>query len=67
MRANQIEMAMKQRQAQIAMGQAMGREQFHYYSILVGLVYFFLPLGAIKTHNPKMLAPLLPLGFMWTF
>ena len=49
MREMQIEMAIKQRQAQLAAQVALGKERFKYYSFVVGLAWFFLPIGAFKT------------------
>ena len=66
-RAMQIEMAMKQRQAGIAMQQAVGKERFKYYSAFVGLAYFFVPIAVLKTHKPAMLVPLAPLTIGWLF
>ena len=61
----QLEMAMKQRQAQMAMGMAIGKERFTYYSVFVGLLYTTLPIAAIKSHNPMLLGPLFPLTIAW--
>ena len=47
-RAMQIEMAMKQRQAQMAMQRAMALERFYYYSGFVTLAAIFLPIAAFK-------------------
>ena len=63
----QIEMAMKQRQAQLAMQQAIGKERFKYYSALYGLAWIGLPLGAMKKKNPATLIPLFPMTFAWLF
>ena len=63
----QIEMAMKQRQAQMAMQRAMAIERFHYYSCFVGLAAIFLPIGAVKSHKPQMVAPLVPMSIGWLF
>lgn len=52
MRAMNIEMAMKQRQAQISTQLAMGKERFKYYSFVVGCAYMVLPIVAFKTGNP---------------
>lgn len=63
----QIEMALKHRQAQLATQVALGKERFKYYSFVVGLAWFFLPIGAIKTQNPRLMIPLVPLGTGWCF
>ncbi len=47
-RSMQIEMAMKQRQAQMAMQTAMARERLKYFSAFAGLLYVVLPIVAFK-------------------
>ena len=49
------------------MNMAMAKERFWYYSLFVGLVWFFVPIGAIKTKNPAMLVPVVITGFGWAF
>ena len=63
----QIEMAMKNRQTEIALKMAMGRERFKYYSVFFGIVLFMAPIAAYKNRSPKMLAPLIPMSFGWSF
>ena len=48
----QIEMAMKQRQAQMAMQTAMAKERFRYYCYFLALLYVKLPIAAFKSHKP---------------
>ena len=67
MRAMQIEMGMKQRQAMMASQMAMGKERFKYYSVFVGLAYIGLPIGAYKKKNPAMLIGLVPMSIGWSF
>ena len=67
MRAMQVEMQMKMRQAGMSMQLAIARERFWYYSLFVGTLFTVLPLAAIKTHNPRLLGPLFPMGISWTF
>ena len=63
----QIEMAMKQRQAQMAMQTALAKERFKYFNGFMGTLMVLLPIGAYKTHNPKMIAPLVPLTLVWCY
>ena len=63
----QIEMAMKQRQAQMAMQTAIGKERFKYYSYFVGLLYTICPLIAFKLHTPQAVIPLVPLSILWCY
>ena len=67
MKANQIDMAMKNRQSELAMQMASKKEGFKYYTIFVGTLFTVLPIAAFKTHNPKLLVPLVPMSFGWTF
>ena len=67
MRETQIEMAMKQRQDQMSMQMAVGKERFFYYSIFVGLVWLALPMVAIKEKKPQLLAPVVVTGFGWCY
>ena len=67
MKETQIQMAMKQRQAQMATQMAIKKEQFKYYSFFVGLVWTFCPIIAIKGHMPQMFFPMIVTGFAWTF
>ena len=67
MRAMQIEMAMKQRQAMMAMQNAIARERLKYYSVFAGTICSVLPIVAFKTHNPKLLGPLLPISLSWAY
>ena len=63
----QKDMILKQRQLQMATNIAMGRERFWYYSNFVHVLSFFLVVGAIKGKDPKLLIPLIPLGFGYGF
>ena len=67
MRNLQIEMAMKNRQMMIAEQMANGKERFKYFKIFMGLVATATTLGAIKTRDPKLLAPLFPLSVLCSF
>ena len=58
---------MKQRQAQMAMQTAIGKERFKYFSYFMATLYVALPLGAFKEHNPKLIIPLVPLSLLWCF
>ena len=58
---------MKQRQAQMAMQQAVGRERFKYVTAFCGLLATILPVAAFKTHNPALVFPLVPLSIFWAF
>ena len=64
-KATMIEMAMKQRQAQMAMMTAIGKEQLKYYSTFVALLYFVLPVVAYKHRAPVAIVPLVPLSILW--
>ena len=46
---------------------ASKKEGFKYYSIFVGTLFAVLPIAAFKTRNPKLLMPLFPMSFGWTF
>ena len=61
------EMGQKGRQAGMSMGNAIGKERFRYYSFFFGTLAIVLPLASHKTHNPVMLAPLVPLSILWLF
>ena len=67
MRENQIEMAMKNRQAEMSMRMAEGKERFFYYSIFVGILWIVCPLAALKTRKIEALTPCIVTGFGWTF
>ena len=60
-------MAMKQRQAQMAMVTALARERLKYYSIFAGAVWIVMPLVAIKTGNPAAVSPMFITGLLWAF
>ena len=63
----QKELILKQRQLQLATQIAMARERFWYFSKFAYLAAFVLTLGAILTKNPKIAAPLAPIGFAYAF
>ena len=63
----QIEMAMKQRQAQMAMQIAINKERFKYISGFVGILYLVLPVAAFKTRNVQLIFPLAPFSLLWAF
>uniref|UniRef100_A0A7S3CHX9 Uncharacterized protein n=1 Tax=Strombidium rassoulzadegani TaxID=1082188 RepID=A0A7S3CHX9_9SPIT len=63
----QKEMAMKQRQLQMAAQVAMGRERFRYQLGFYSVLLTILPIGAFATKNPKMLFPMLPISFIIAF
>ena len=48
MKENNIDLAMKNRQAGMAYNMAVGKERFWYYSIFVGGAFVFLTTAAIK-------------------
>eukprot|EP00806_Schmidingerella_arcuata_P006395 Macronucleus_6823.p1 GENE.Macronucleus_6823~~Macronucleus_6823.p1 ORF type:complete len:147 (+),score=30.02 Macronucleus_6823:1-441(+) len=66
-RAMQVEMAMKQRQAMLAMQREMALERFSYYCCLVGLAFSGLPVVAFLLRKPQMVIPLLPMSFTFMF
>lgn len=45
----------------------MGRQTFKYYSGFYYTVAFLCTVGAIKTKNPKLIIPLIPLSFVYAF
>lgn len=59
------QMAMQQlmQQRQMAMQLARTREMFYWVASFAGTVGLVLVAGAMKTGNPRLLGPLLPLGF----
>lgn len=63
MTEKQREMAMAQRELQLAMQIAKMRDDFWWLVSMQGTMATFLVLGAAKTHNPKLLGPLIPFGF----
>ena len=63
----QKKMSMQQRQLMMATQIAMGRERFRYMCYLYGLAYAGLPLIALKTKNPKMMFPLVPMGIFMAY
>ena len=67
MKEMNLEIGMKNRQVMLAMTLAQGKERFFYYSLLSGSLAILLPIAAIKTHDPKKAAPLVPLALLWTF
>ena len=67
MMSNQKGIAMQQRQAMMASQVAMGRERLRYQCYFYGILFTLLPIGAIKTRNPMMLIPMLPVSFMLAY
>lgn len=65
--ARQLCMQNEMRKKQIAMQLALGRERFWYYTIFVSGVATACTLGALITKNPKLIAPLWPLGMGYWF
>ena len=63
----QKEMGMKQRQAQMAAGIAMGRERFRYQCYFFGILFTVLPIAAIAKKNPALCFPMLPMSFVIAF
>ena len=61
------EIGLKQRQMGMAMGIAMAKQRFYYFSFFFGTLCLALPTMAYKTKQTIFLAPLLPLGFAWCF
>ena len=46
---------------------AIGKERFKYFSGFYAVCCFFLPIGAFKTHNPKIIMPLAPLSIIMAY
>ena len=65
--AFQKELILKQRQMQMATQVAMGRERFWYYHWFVVTAATAMTLGFLKTKDPKVFAPLLPLSFAYAY
>ena len=65
--AFQKQMVLKQRQTQMAMQIAMGRERFKYYSwfyyTLVPICFF----GAVAKKNAQLLIPIIPLSYSYAY
>ena len=61
------ELGLKQRQMGMAMGIAMAKQRFYYFSFFFGTLCLVLPTLALRTKKPALLVPLLPLGCMWCF
>jgi len=45
----------------------MGKERFHYFAVFYSLVIPGLFIGALKTQNPRLLIPFMPLTFSFLF
>lgn len=65
--AFQKELILKQRQMQMATQIAMARERFRYYSYFYWIGLPLALIGAIKKKNPQLLAPFLPITFIYAF
>ena len=55
------------RERQMAMQIGAARKRFEYYAIFVTPLALLLPIAAIKTKNPKLIAPLWPLSIGTAF
>ncbi len=64
---NQKKMQMQMRQLQMAAQFAVGKERFHWYTAFYGLALTFLPIAAMKSHNPGPLIILVPMSFVWGY
>jgi uncharacterized membrane protein len=63
----QKELILKQRQLQLATQIAMTRERFWYFSNFAYVAAVGLTLGAIIRKDPRIAAPLVPIGFAYAF
>lgn len=63
----QKELIIKQRQTQMAMQVALGRERFCYFQEFFCMVVPLCILGAYLKKEPKLLGPILPLSFAYAF
>jgi hypothetical protein len=64
---NQKELMLKQRQLMMAHQFAIGKDRFMFFQVLYGFAVIGLPLRAIKTKNPGILAPLVPLSIVFAY
>ena len=63
----QLIMQNEMRERGISMQLAMARRQFQYWTVFVTPLALILPIAAIKTKKPQLIAPLWPLGIVTTF
>ena len=63
----QLIMQNEMRERGISMQLAMARRQFQYWTVFVTPLALLLPIAAIKTKKPQLIAPLWPLGIVTTF
>ncbi|CAD8056974.1 unnamed protein product [Paramecium primaurelia] len=64
MQKKQLEMMLKQRQTQLAMQFASGKEFFNWFASFYALIFPLCILGALKKKSPFPIIPLIPLGFV---
>ncbi|CAK65966.1 unnamed protein product (macronuclear) [Paramecium tetraurelia] len=74
MQKKQLELILKQRQTQLAIQFASGKEFFHWYASFYCLIFPFCVIGAIKKkvhfdiiQNPLPVVVLVPLGFVCAY
>uniref|UniRef100_A0A3B3B4T3 Plasminogen receptor, C-terminal lysine transmembrane protein n=1 Tax=Oryzias melastigma TaxID=30732 RepID=A0A3B3B4T3_ORYME len=63
----QIMMQNQMRERQMAMQIAWSREFLKYFGSFFALASVGLTAGALKRRNPALLAPIIPLGFIYTY
>lgn len=63
----QLTLQNEMRQKQIAMQIGMSRERFVYYNFFYCCLAPLLLIGGVKTKNPKLVVPLLPLSVAYAF
>merc|ERR1712178_85635 len=63
----QLIMQNEMRERGMSMQLAMARRQFQYWTVFVTPLALLLPIAAIKTKKPQLIAPLWPLGIVTTF
>ncbi|CAD8063675.1 unnamed protein product [Paramecium sonneborni] len=67
MQKKQLELMLKQRQAQLAIQFASGKELFHWYASFYSFIFPICVIGAIKKKNPLPILVLIPLGFICAY
>ncbi|XP_029371010.1 plasminogen receptor (KT) [Echeneis naucrates] len=63
----QIQMQNQMRERQMAMQIAWSREFLKYFGTFFAVTTLGLTAGAIKRKNPALLAPIVPLGFIFSY
>ncbi|XP_066916324.1 plasminogen receptor (KT)-like [Clytia hemisphaerica] len=63
----QIAMQHMMAKKQMSIQMARQREMFNWIASFTGTVSFFAVVAATKSKNPKLLAPILPLGFITAY